>query len=467
MRILPATARETKSQFFEKRGWTLHTTLVFQKDEDDNNLNINVYDHWSTDTKQGAWFIASCFKAVFMTMDPRPQWIKIISDNGEHHHNSEIGCDLIEGTNIEEVLQNLSGTSVAHIEPNRNQADIEPDLESLKPSPIFSTSSTPKSAWNPELLTNKKINKELSSVNNNNNELAEMSDTTRGNNLHTPYNIRIVDQDFPLNVGWALKENMKFGNKGARKHIKKKVLQYLQGFFLAGNLKAADRYSPKDMHADFEDLARNGEISVEDIPTVKTIKGWIGRYSASFKKEASERALTEASNDEHALVYNTGSSRTNKCQKERTSKNKNVDDCIKEFQLKATQYENVIEWIPFNRLDNIQKIREGFSANWLDVELKILYSFQNSLKEYLNSGLKEIGIMKNEQTATDITHQELGVGPTKYENVIEWIHFNRLDSVQKIGDKFSAIWLDGKQCVDGDGLKRNIHNHVHHHINGA
>ncbi|RIB21036.1 hypothetical protein C2G38_2177710 [Gigaspora rosea] len=31
-----------------------------------------------------------------------------------------------------------------------------------------------------------------------------------------------------------------------------------------------------------------------------------------------------------------------------TSGNKDVDDCIREFQLKATEYEDVIEWIPFN-----------------------------------------------------------------------------------------------------------------------
>ncbi|CAG8772981.1 7888_t:CDS:1, partial [Dentiscutata heterogama] len=36
-----------------------------------------------------------------------------------------IGYDFTEGTNIEEALQNLSGTSIAYIEPNRNQNDIE------------------------------------------------------------------------------------------------------------------------------------------------------------------------------------------------------------------------------------------------------------------------------------------------------------------------------------------------------
>ncbi|RIB15761.1 hypothetical protein C2G38_2191692 [Gigaspora rosea] len=38
------------------------------------------------------------------------------------------------------------------------------------------------------------------------------------------------------------------------------------------------------------------------------------------------------------------------------SKNKDVDDCIKEFQSKVTKYEDLTEWIPFNRLDNIQKL---------------------------------------------------------------------------------------------------------------
>ena len=52
MRILPKTSRETKSEFFGKRGWTLHTTLVFQKINED--LDIQVYDHWSSDTKQDA-----------------------------------------------------------------------------------------------------------------------------------------------------------------------------------------------------------------------------------------------------------------------------------------------------------------------------------------------------------------------------------------------------------------------------
>ena len=95
MRILPKTARETKQEFFGKRGWTLHTILVITKEdnsvEDDSvGLNVSAYDHWSTDTKQDAWFTASCFEAMFNNIEKKPKWIKIISDNGPHYHNSEL-----------------------------------------------------------------------------------------------------------------------------------------------------------------------------------------------------------------------------------------------------------------------------------------------------------------------------------------------------------------------------------------
>ena len=89
MRILPKTARETKEKFFGKRGWTLHTILVYTK-FDTNQLNIQAFDHWSTDTKQDAWFTASSFDSVFDNLDPQPQWIEVFSDNGAHYHNSEL-----------------------------------------------------------------------------------------------------------------------------------------------------------------------------------------------------------------------------------------------------------------------------------------------------------------------------------------------------------------------------------------
>ncbi|CAG8474452.1 22439_t:CDS:2 [Gigaspora margarita] len=102
---------------------------------------------------------------------------------------------------------------------------------------------------------------------------------------------------------FALKESIKLGNKGVKKHITKKVLQYLQDYFLAGNLKAIDCYSLENMHTDFENLAKHSKLLFEKIPIVKTIKNWIRKYSASF--------IIESNNNKHILIYN----KSNKHQK--------------------------------------------------------------------------------------------------------------------------------------------------------
>ncbi|RIB02263.1 kinase-like domain-containing protein [Gigaspora rosea] len=53
------------------------------------------------------------------------------------------------------------------------------------------------------------------------------------------------------------------------------------------------------------------------------------------------------------------------------SGNLEIDNSIEEFQLKATSYEKVIEWIPFEKLSNIEEIGKGgfgavYSAIWSD-----------------------------------------------------------------------------------------------------
>ena len=48
-----------------------------------------------------------------------------------------------------------------------------------------------------------------------------------------------------------------------------------------------------------------------------------------------------------------------------------IDDCVREFQLRIFQYEDVIEWITFDRLSDVRKIGQGgfgtvYSAIWVD-----------------------------------------------------------------------------------------------------
>lgn len=45
MRINPKKAREMKDEWFDKRGWTLHSILLYTKDQNTNNHNINAFDH--------------------------------------------------------------------------------------------------------------------------------------------------------------------------------------------------------------------------------------------------------------------------------------------------------------------------------------------------------------------------------------------------------------------------------------
>ncbi|RIB17308.1 hypothetical protein C2G38_2037834 [Gigaspora rosea] len=54
-----------------------------------------------------------------------------------------------------------------------------------------------------------------------------------------------------------------------------------------------------------------------------------------------------------------------------TCRNKDIDDFMKTFLLKTWEYENVIEWIPFDRLSEVKEIGKGgfgsvYSAAWLD-----------------------------------------------------------------------------------------------------
>ncbi|CAG8444192.1 17644_t:CDS:10 [Acaulospora morrowiae] len=210
-----------------------------------------------------------------------------------------------------------------------------------------------------------------------------------------------------------------------------------------------------------------------------------------------------------------------------TSGNDNIDECIKKYQLKATKYENVIEWIPFNRLSNLRKIGDSkLLAKWLDGIRKVdeynensrILSYTVELEKFDDSQLDESGLIKKnykvygitQDTKTEkymIVFEDFGyercseyekcaqceryntskawcqscdpykttqgwtsgknniddfiknfqLKTTKYENVIEWIPFDRLSNLRKIGDsKLLAKWLDGIRMVDEYNEKSRI-----------
>ncbi|GBC43995.2 hypothetical protein GLOIN_2v1884984 [Rhizophagus irregularis DAOM 181602=DAOM 197198] len=177
MKILPQTARETKQDFYGKKGWSLHSVLVYTKSSN-SQIHIEAFDHWSCDAKQDAWFTASSLHGVIEVLDKKPEWISIISDNGPHYHNSELmiilsywkewydikvnkwvfleageaktsidshhaqisqsikrrvklGFEIRNGENIQEAIEDIAGIRVAHLEPDRDNENKENKVKTI------------------------------------------------------------------------------------------------------------------------------------------------------------------------------------------------------------------------------------------------------------------------------------------------------------------------------------------------
>ena len=54
MKILPKSTRKIKSAFYGKKGWALHSILIYTWKSESHQLNIQAYDHWSANTCQDA-----------------------------------------------------------------------------------------------------------------------------------------------------------------------------------------------------------------------------------------------------------------------------------------------------------------------------------------------------------------------------------------------------------------------------
>ncbi|PKY53609.1 hypothetical protein RhiirA4_471939 [Rhizophagus irregularis] len=161
MRILPQSARETKTEFFGKRGWSFHSVLVYTKNMEQNQLDVQVFDHWSNDTRQDAWFTASSLHTVIETLNPKSKWVTIMSDNGMHYHctelmliiahwkewyniiprkwifleageaktsidshHAQLGYDVISGDDIELAVKGIAGVRVSNLNPNRDNGKL-------------------------------------------------------------------------------------------------------------------------------------------------------------------------------------------------------------------------------------------------------------------------------------------------------------------------------------------------------
>ena len=77
--------------------------------------------------------------------------------------------------------------------------------------------------------------------------------------------------------------------------------------------------SAKDMMAELKKLVEEGEIQEEEIPEIKTIEGWITRYSATLRRESAEKRVAE--NNESGIGFENDGKSAHEKQKRQKVKN--------------------------------------------------------------------------------------------------------------------------------------------------
>ncbi|CAG8654717.1 15737_t:CDS:1, partial [Cetraspora pellucida] len=95
----------------------------------------------------------------------------------------------------------------------------------------------------------------------------------------------LIDKEFLLHKGWALKGSQKLGNRRGNR-IKKNIKAMLECFFLRGNRKNKKKISAQAMHDELSKYVEIGEIEKDDVPKITTIQNWISSYTRAFKQKA-------------------------------------------------------------------------------------------------------------------------------------------------------------------------------------
>ncbi|RHZ70242.1 hypothetical protein Glove_274g30 [Diversispora epigaea] len=336
MKILPKSTRKTKSEFFGKCGWSLHSILTYTKDIETNNFNIQAYDYWSNDIKQDAWFTASSLHGVIETLEKKPKWITIISDNAEEiktakdsYHTQiihiikkyvKLDFDITSGENIEDAIKDLTGTYVAHIQPDRSQNQVINKklgtiqgitnwvewmwpIEENNARYIYGRALSGFSTWNKFSLHKiQKISKERTFVQPN----LTITQHTKPNKTWTmPFiekkETEIVDlTDITISEskshkifykGWGLKENQK--NRIPIKRIVPEIKSLLECMFHTGTINPRQKMSAQEMREELLQRESIGEISMENIPKESTIANWITTFSRKWKQSMALRNMEE------------------------------------------------------------------------------------------------------------------------------------------------------------------------------
>ncbi|RHZ83505.1 hypothetical protein Glove_91g130 [Diversispora epigaea] len=301
MKILPQSARETKAEFFGKRGWSLHFVLVYTKNIEQNQMNVQTFDHWSDDTRQDAWYTASY--TFFETINPKPKWITIMSDNGMHYHCTELmliisqaikryiklGYDINSGDDIESAIKNIAaklgtitGIGKWKIWSTEKIKKIIKKRKIEKPNPIYSQPSELNKLWTMPI----------------NPVLVDITNITNQEIVKIPTSCDSPSYRFFFS-GWVLKENEKNKIHEPVKRMTTEIKRLLEIMFHSGTANPRQKLNAQQMYEELLRHAEIGKIEENKIPKVTTISNWITVFSHKWKEAMALRTLEENMNSEN------------------------------------------------------------------------------------------------------------------------------------------------------------------------
>ncbi|CAJ0627836.1 10370_t:CDS:2, partial [Entrophospora sp. SA101] len=184
----------------------------------------------------------------------------------------QIGGEIQEGNDITFAIENIAGTSVAHIEPNC--------VKGIKPKRLLSKEL--KNELKSQGVEYENQNKRQKLIGMLEEELGhETLVNTEGSHLRNPSMsneeqeiIPVEVSNFPLTGGWALKEVQKY-----------------EQCFLAGNIDKGCRMSAQEMLDYLKLKMEEGEIESSDLPKLSTIQEWITRFTAQLCEKSAQATI--------------------------------------------------------------------------------------------------------------------------------------------------------------------------------
>ena len=131
MKLLFRKLYEPQSDWFGKKGVSLHGAMFFYRETSDGPIMTEYHDYFTEDDRQNWFFSASCIEEScrnFKELHPQTNSMKIWSDNGPHYKNTSLIfwlSNLKSLTNIELLQYN-------NFEPQEGKTKLDSHYATLK-----------------------------------------------------------------------------------------------------------------------------------------------------------------------------------------------------------------------------------------------------------------------------------------------------------------------------------------------